>query len=81
MPKYLLTNQNPLSFTCDNIEAPEAMAITNKALSISEIVETKSGAVIPAAVIMATVEDPCKTLTITADKKANSKTLTPSFAK
>ena len=81
IPKYLLTNQKPLSFTWDNIEAPEAMAITNNALSNSLIPKVSNGAVSPAAVIMATVDEPCKIRTKTAAKKANRKILTPCSAK
>ena len=48
---------------------------------MSVIVFDSNGAVIPAAVIIATVAEPCKTLTITAAKKANSKILIPLSAK
>lgn len=57
-PKYLLTNQNPLSLTCDIIDAPDAIAITKSALSISVTSAANNGAVIPAAVIIATVAEP-----------------------
>jgi len=80
-PKYLLTNQKPLSFTCDKIEAPQAIAITNNALLISVTPDVKSGAVRPAAVIIATVAEPCKILTTAAEIKANNKNPKPAPAK
>jgi hypothetical protein len=59
MPKYWPTSQNPLSFTCENILAPDAMAITMQASSMELNSDPdSSGATSPAAVIMATVEDP-----------------------
>ena len=42
---------------------------------------TNNGAVNPAAVIIATVADPCRILTIAAARKAKNKILTPSLAK
>ena len=55
------------------MDAPEAIAITKSALSISLISTDNNGAVNPAAVIIATVAEPCKTRTNTAAKKANSR--------
>ncbi len=67
IPKYLLTNQNPLSLTCDSTVAPEAIEITIKASSGAPgLMKLSTGAIIPAAVIMATVADPCVTLTMAA---------------
>ena len=47
------------------------MAITNNALSISEELASKSGAVKPAAVIIATVEEPCAVLIAAAKRKGS----------
>ena len=60
-PKYFPTSQNPLSFTWENPVAPEAIAMTIKAISGAErFAEAKTGAVMPAEVIMATVAEPCR---------------------
>ena len=57
--KYWPTNQNPLSLTCEKILAPEAIAITKHANStLPNLAFIKSGAIRPAAVIIATVEEP-----------------------
>ena len=75
-PRYFPTNQNPLSFTWENPEAPAAIAITITAVSEGEIAEeVKTGAVIPAAVIMATVADPCSNLTNNATVKPKNRGL------
>ena len=56
----LNTDSQPmLSLTCDKMEAPAAMAKTNKALCGAAQSTPTKGAVKPAAVIMATVAEPC----------------------
>ena len=59
MPKYWLTSQNPLSLTCEKILAHEAMAMTKQASSTAlHSVATSKGETKPAAVIMATDDEP-----------------------
>lgn len=53
------------------MDAPEAIAITNRAVWNPPRGSIIKAEVIPAAVIIATVEEPCKTRTQTAAKKAN----------
>ena len=71
IPKYLLTSQKPLSFTCDRMVAPDAMDMTISASSGAlGLIKLRTGAIIPAAVIMATVADPWVTLTMAARTQA-----------
>jgi len=63
------------------MDAPEAIAMT-----ISAVCNGFNGVmiideVIPAAVIMATVEDPCKILTVAAAKNPKSRGLKPILEK
>ena len=57
------------------MEAPAAIAITISAVWNSLNGVVISDDVIPAAVIIATVEEPCKIRTVTAAKKAKSNRL------
>ena len=62
IPRYFPINQKPLSFTCESIVDPAAIETTIKAFSISpKPIKVTTGAIIPAAVIIATVADPCVT--------------------
>src|SRR4051812_2372921 len=54
--KYSLNNQNPESFTCENIKLPAPVANTIRLGLIED--PTISGATIPAAVRPATVAEP-----------------------
>src|SRR3954449_6795524 len=54
--KYSLNNQNPESFTCENIRLPAPVANTIRLGLIED--PTISGATIPAAVRPATVAEP-----------------------
>ena len=76
--RYWPTSQKPLSLTCEKILAPDAMAITKQAnCAFPKFIFTKRGAISPAAVIIATVDDPCMILTIAALIKANASTGNP----
>src|SRR5690554_1820415 len=64
IPKYLPTSQKPLSLTCDNRVAPDDIDNTTRALCGSlRPYSVIIGAIRLAAVIMATVAEPCVTLT------------------
>ena len=72
IPRYLPTNQKPLSLTCEAMVAPAATDSTIRALYGSEkVVSAIIGLINPAAVIMAMVTDPWVILTIAANKYAN----------
>ena len=72
MPRYLPTSQKPLSFTCESSVAPDEMAITTSARCGSLISRWRiTGAMRPAAVIMATVAEPCVTRTAAASSHAS----------
>lgn len=59
IPRYLLTSQNPESFTWERIVAPEDIAITSKAnIAAESSCVDVTGANSPAAVIIATVAEP-----------------------
>src|SRR5690606_22433397 len=74
IPRYWLTNQKPLSLTWEKILAPEAMAITMQARCMGpNSIWTNKGETSPAAVIMATVEEPCRIRTMAALAKAKNR--------
>src|SRR3954468_15646133 len=57
IPKYSLTSQKPASLTCEKNNEPQPMAsASNETCGLSRV--AASGATMPAAVIVATVEDP-----------------------
>ena len=73
-PRYWFTSQNPLSFTCEKVEAPDAIDITIRLREIgSFILSTNNGDTRLADVIIATVEEPWRTLIKTAHKKDATK--------
>ena len=72
MPRYSLTSQKPLSLTCESVLAPAATAKTISAICVLESDRSgRVGARKPAAVIIATVAEPCKTRTNAARIKAS----------
>ena len=63
------------------MEAPEAIEITKRAFCMSDMSCEISGAQSPAAVIIATVAEPCNNLTSTAEINEKKKILIPLSAK
>ena len=73
-PKYWFTSQKPLSLTWENVEAPAAIDITIRLNWTGSLtLSINNGETKLADVIMATVEDPCKTLIKTAHINAATK--------
>ncbi len=58
MPKYSFTIQNPASFTCER-QVPPAQSARTIISGVYTGIYFTSGAMIPAAVMMATVAEPC----------------------
>ena len=72
-PRNFPTSQKPESFTWEATDAPDAIAIVTKAANGSGCPEAvTSGATRPAAVIIATVADPCSTRMTTATNHART---------
>ena len=65
MPKYSLTSQNPASLTCERNTDPAPMASTSSAAATGEM-SAAIGAMMPPAVIVATVAEPVARRTATA---------------
>src|SRR5687768_16503432 len=68
--KYSLNNQNPASFTCENIKLPAPMDNTIRLGSV--LVYFITGAMMPAVVRPATVADPTHTLMMAAMSHPNT---------
>ncbi len=59
--QIFINNPDPLSLTCESIVAPKLLQQLLLPYQLAEIKYRQNGDIIPAAVIMATVADPCVT--------------------
>ena len=76
VPRYSLTSQKPASLTCERNTEPAPIASTSRDASGDDR-SAASGAMMPAAVTVATVAEPVATRTSAATNQATSSTQTP----